>query len=490
MSRFSARQRPKARTLRAAQGSEILQMYQTSTQLNSPGETVSFSEPAHKSEADLGYVKPTSDYEYLEHYTSQSPAQSITTSTVEPQFGQDKDSSGILERNLFSTNPLPPSFDALEFPTSPLPPSSPFLSSTTHESLLSLRQMSHEAETTLLDFHKIPLPSTVGGSCEVSSFPRYGGSRFKYQTPGLASVSPLLHLPNLHSGLANKVPPICLASSCKADLIPDLLTCEDPWNVIGDVLGLPPIPSADATYFCKIRSLHTIPYEHVSSVASFGLGQVDVGELPITARDEGTRLKAVQSAGDPFIRPDSSQRLVFSCEALRHASSPLLCQDSPVKRVLSPARSSRSGREVRLLGCAESRCLSPSTSGNIPVLGEALPCLFGPQTLPSPRAPDGTPGAGWGSSSSLVKTPSLSPHISIPQRPTSPSSKNSNSLKTSASRSPEVVSKQWNEITGSDLVAPIPKVPIIQTTASRVHLSKLEFPDLFQDEEENFGSLF
>lgn len=466
-------------------------MYQTRTQLYSPRETVSFYEPTYESETDLVYVKPTSDHEYLEHYTSQS-AQSKTTSTVEPRFGQDKDSSGVLERNLFSTDPLPPSFDALEFPTSPLPPSSPLLSSTTHESLLSLRQMSHGPETTLLDFDKIPLPSTVGGSCEVSSSPRYGGSHFKYQTPGLASVPPLLHLPNLHSGLANKVPPILLPSSCKADLIPDLLTCEDPWNVIGDVLGLPPIPSTDATYFSRVRSLHTIPYECVSSVASSGLGQVDVGEPPITAGEEGSQLKAVHSHGDPFIRPDSSQRLIFSCEALRHASSPLLCQDtdSSVKRVLSPARSFRSCQEDRLLGCAEFRCLSPSTSGNIPVLGEALPGLFEPQTPPSPRAPDGTPGEGWENSSVLVKTNSPSPRISISQRPTSPFSKNSISLKTSASRSPEVVSKKWNEMTGSDLVAPIPKVPIIQTTTSKVQLlSKLEFPDLFQDED-NLGSLF
>jgi hypothetical protein len=279
---------------------EILQMSQTGTsRSNSLREAAPHSEKAHKGETDLVYAEPMSNYKYPEHCNFESPSQS--TCILDSPFGEDKGFPRILESNLYPTNPPSPPFDALEFSTSSLPPSSPLPSSTTHGSLLSLHQVSHraEAETTLLDFDEIPLPSTMSGSREVGSSSRYGGSRHVTPDSDLASASSLRHLPR--SGLAHIVLPMLLDSYSKADLIPDLLACDDPWNVIGYILDLPPIPSADATYFNGIRSHHTtgLSHERVSSPASSSsLRQVGIGEPSCSTRDEGTQLRAVHSDGD------------------------------------------------------------------------------------------------------------------------------------------------------------------------------------------------
>jgi hypothetical protein len=493
----SGRQHPKSYIGYAAQGSgaytfeftlptlrliafllEIFQMSQTGTSQSSlRREAFSRSEQLHEVETDLVYTEPTSDYEYLEYCNSESPATPAqSTWVLEPLPWEDERSIQVPESNLYPTDPLPPSFDALEFPTSPLPPSSPLPSSTTYEYLLSHCQASHGAETMLLDFDKIPLPSTVSGSCEVTSSSRYGGRR--HITPDLASGSPLRHPPI--SGLA----PMLLTPYSKADLIPDLLTCDDPWNIIGDMLDLPPIPSADATYFNRIRSCHTLLRERVSSQASSSsLGQVKIEEPPCTAQDEGTRLMAVHSDGD-LLNPSDPSSLGFSHKTSSRTSS-LLCRDSP-KKVLSPARPFRSIHETRLSCGAES--YTPSSSPTSDVLSDV------PQSPLEPHAVLASPGPWHGDtsemgreSSTLMKTLSPSRCILTPQRSTSPSPKNLNSLKKSVSRSPGILSSQWNITTKFDPVEPIPAESLTQITASRAQLPKLECPNLFEDEDSPGG---
>jgi len=421
---------------------------------------------------------------------AQSPARS--TCILDTPFGEDKGFPRILESNLYPSNRPSPPFDALEFSTSPLPPSSPLPSSTTDGSLLSLRQVSHraEAETTLLDFDEIPLPSTMSGSCEVCSFSRYGGSRHVTPDSDLASASPLRHLPR--SGLPHMVPTLSDPYS-KADLIRDLLTCDDPWNVIGDMLDLPPIPSADATYFNSIRSHHTVlsPKRVSSPASSSNLGQVGIGEPSCTIRDEGTRLRAVHSDGYLLNCPDL-WRVGNSCKTSRRATSLLLSRDSP-KKVRSPARPFRSIHETSPSCSAQS--LNPSfsaASGNSPVVTEA------PQSLLEPQAPPASPGPLRGTSgmdleesySALVETLSTSPCNFTPQRSTSPFPKNLKSLKESVFPSPGTLLSQRNETTESVPVGLVTKVSPTQLTATHAQHPKLEFPDLFEDEEDSFGGMF
>jgi hypothetical protein len=454
---------------------EILQMSQAGTsRSNSLGEAVPHSEQAHEGETDLVHAGPMSNHKYPEHCNSESLAQ--TACVFNSPLSEDKWFLRIPESNLYPTNPSSPPFDALEFSTSPLPPSSPLLSSTTHGSLLSLRQVSHraEAETTLLDFNEIPLPSTMSGSCEVGSSSRHGGSRRVTPDSDLASASPSRHLPR--SGLAHIVPTL-LDSYSKADLIPDLLTCNDPWNVIGDLLDLPPIPLADATYFNSIRSHRTgLSHERVSSPASSSsLGQAGIGESSCTSQDEGTWPRAVHSDGDLLIAncPDP-WGVGNPHRTSRRATSLPLSHHSP-KKVRSPARPSRSIHET----CPSRSTQSPSpslsaTSGNSPVVTEA-PL--------DPQAPPASPGPLRGTSetdleesySALVKT--LSP---------SPSPKDLYSLKESISRSPGASLSQRNEITES---VPVGLVPT-QITATKAQHPKLEFPDLFKDEEDSLWGVF
>ena len=438
-------------------------MTQTETsQANLLREAGSCSEQAYKSETDLVHAEPTSDYEYLEYCSSESPAQS--TFILEPPLNEDEEPLRVLESNLYETTTPSLSFDAQEFITSPLPPSSPLTSSTTYGSLLSLYQVSHRAETTLLDFDEIPLPSSVSGSCEVGASSLYGDSH--HTTPDLASAS---HFPR--SGLAHKIPTL-LTSYSKADLLPDLLTCDDPWNAIGDMLGLPPIPSADATYFNRIRLHHTPFHERLSSPASSSsLEQVGIEE-PCNAQDEGALLRVVHSDEDLLDRPDPHQ-------TLRPASPLLLCRDSP-KKALSPERLFRSIHETLLSSDTGSLSSFSPASGKLSVLSDAPQPLLEPLSLPASLGPlHGISGMSWGSSPALLKTLSLSPSI-LPRGSLSPDK--SDSLK-SVSRVSKAFSSEWNATTELDPVELIHDVSLTKITASKVQLPKLKGPDLFQDED-------
>ena len=472
---------------------EILQMSQTGTsRSNSLREAAVHSEKAHEGETDLVYAQPMSSYKYREHCNSESPAQS--TCILDSPLGEDKGFPRILESNFYPTDSPSPSFDALEFSTSSLPPSSPLPSSTTHGSLLSLHQVSHraEAETTLLDFDEIPLPSTMSGSREVGSSSRYCCNHHLTPESDLASASPLCHLPR--SGLTHIVPTL-LDPYSKTDLIPDLLSCDDPWNVIGHILDLPPIPSADATYINSLRSHRTtgVSLECVSSPASSSsLGQVGIGEPSCTTRDEGTQLRAVRSDGDLLNYPDPWV-VGNSHKTSRRATSLLLSRDSP-KKVRSPARLFCSIHETRSSRSAQSPGPSFSTtSRNSPVVTEA------PQSLLEPQAPlASSPGPLRGKSgvdseesySALVKTFSPSPCIFTPQRSTSPSPKNLNSPKEPVSRSSRTLSSQRDEITESVPIGAISKVSPTQITVTKAQHPKLEFRDLFKDEEDIFEGVF
>jgi hypothetical protein len=452
-------------------------------QLSSFGEGVFPSDQAHEGETDLVYFEPSSEYDCLEYSVSESPARSACE--VEPQLRHDNWPPGILERNFHQPDPLPlpPSFATLEFPTSPLPPSSPLLSSTAYGSLLSHRQVSHGPETTTLGWDSFPLPSTLSGSCEAGSSSRYGHNR--PITPDLAPGSPLRHLP--HSAPAHRVPNL-RASSSKDDLIPELLTCDNPWNVIGDILDLPPIPPADDGYFRNIRSLHTLSHEGVSSPASsWTLGRVDIGEPSRAPRHAGTQLRAVHSDGD-LIRPGPS-RLALSCEAL-HRTSPLPCQD-PI--FLSPAVPFHSGCGARLLGRAASRrSSSPSTSESISALSGASRSLLETQCpVASPRPLEATSGTGWERPPTVENTLSPFSCILTPQGSIPPYPKNLNSPTTSVSHTPEAMSRQSNTTAVFDLAALIPKVPHNTYCRAGAQLPKLECPDLFHDDDEDsLGGMF
>ncbi|KAI9457201.1 hypothetical protein F5148DRAFT_352295 [Russula earlei] len=310
-----------------------------------------------------------SDCDDLTDSIPRRPAQSI----VEPELVQDNGFARLSERFHYPAS----SFDALEFQTSPLPPSSPIPSSTDHGSP-SLCQTTHGAEGTLLDIDRISLPLTVGDSYgDGSSSRRHDRRRIN---PTLASASSYGYLLGTPQDL-----PTFLISSSKANLISDLLTHDDPWNDIGDILDLPPIPSADHVYFGDSRSLDT-PYEDISSpVSSSTLRQADTHDLSDSDQDEATSLKTAHSNGDAHVRSDLC-RPGFLHYASGCTSSPLLCLDSPTKRIISPARTCRSNCEARLLG-AESPCLARSPTS------ESIPCEapFKPQAqVVSPRPLNGT----------------------------------------------------------------------------------------------------
>lgn len=438
---------------------EILQMSQTGTsESNSLREAT-----AHEGETDVVYAEPMSNFEYPGHCNSDS------------------------ESNFYPSNRPSLPFDALGFSTSPLPPSSPLPSSTTHEYLLSDHQVSHraEAETTLLDFD-VPLPSKMSGSCEVGSSSRYGGSCRMTPDSDLSSASPLRHLSR--SGLPHIFPTLLdQYSTSKADLIPDLLTCDDPWNAIGYILDLPPIPSADAVYFTSIWLHHTgLTQKRVSSPASLSsLGQVGIGDTSCAIRDEGTRLREVHSDGNFFNRPDP-WGVGNSLKTSRRATSLLLSRESP-KKARFPARPFRSIHET----CPSRSAQSPSpsfsaTSGKFPIVTEAPPSLLEPKAPPASHGPlRDTSGMDLEESySDLVETLSPSPCIFTPQ---TPSPKNLDSLKESVSSA--TLLSQQNETSESISVEPVLKVFPTETTATKAQHPKLEFPDIFKDED-TFGGVF
>jgi hypothetical protein len=429
--------------------------------------------PLSRSNSPRETASSTYNYEHLENYGNQSPARSICT--VEPELFQDQGSPWLSKGDPYTTNPSTPSFEALEFSTSPLPPSSPLLSSTTYGLLPSPQQESHGAERTILDSDSVPLPSMMSDSRELETSRNVGSHRI---TPVLASASPLQHRP--HSYLANKVPTL-LASSSEADITTDLLACDNPWNAIGNLLDLPPIPPPDATYFDNIRALHTLSPERASSLACPSLGQTDIKQPPSPAR-----LSGVHSDGELLLRHDPSQ-VEFSSEPYRRASSLLLSPDSPAKRVLSPPPPLHSGGEARY---TEPQRLSPSKS--IPVFNESPHPMLLPQDLPvSPHPPDSSSGAVPISSSALVKTIFPCTAILTPQGSAPPSPKNLKFQNTSATRSPGVVSTQSNAIPEFDLTSLISKISsTTQTTTSKGKLPKLECPDLFQDEDDGLTGIF
>jgi hypothetical protein len=429
------------------------------------------SRPHSKSPCEI--ASSTYDYEHLEDYVSQSLARSVRA--VEPHHCQDQGSSWSLGGDPYTTNPRTPSFVALEFSTSPLPPSSPLPSSTTYGLLLSPHQKSHETETMILDSDRVPWPFMMSGFSEL------GTSRV---APDLASTSPLRHC--LHSDLANKIPTLPVASSSGADFITDLLACDNPWNAIGNVMGLPPIPSPDATYFNNIRSLHTLSPERASSLASPSLGQMDIREPPSPARLERTRLSGIHSDSDLRVRRDPSH-IEFSREPYRRASSLLLFRNVPAKRVLSPAPPFHSGCEARF---TEPDRLSPSKTILVP--NEPPQPMLMPQDLPvSHRPPDSTPGAVLISPSAPVRTLLPCTTILTPQGSASPSPKDLDLQNASVPQSPGVVPTQWNAILGFDFASLVSKVsPTTQTATSKRKLPKLECPDLFQDEDDGLTGIF
>jgi hypothetical protein len=315
---------------------------------------------------------------------------------------------------------------------------------------------------------------------DVGSSSRYGGSR--HIAPDLASTSPSRHLLCTESGLV----PRLLATSSRTDIIPDLLTCNNPWNAIGDVLDLPPIPSADATYFSNIPSFKAL---RLSSRASSSLGQVDMRGPLSPARHEATRSRTVHSDGDVLLRPDSPQHS-FAREAIRRASSPLVSRDPPTKTDFSPALPFCSSLEARILSPVEPHQLSPSPSESISIPSEAPRSVLVSWTRsPSPRTPDGKSGLGSKSSPALVKT--LSPHPSIltPLRSTS-APKNLNLPDTYVPHSPGIASRPCDAIIEFDPATLMSKVPITRATALREQRPRLECPDLFQDEEDSLTGIF
>ena len=435
------------------------------------------SRPHSKSPCET--ASSTYDYERLEDYVSQCPARSVRA--VEPHHCQDQGSSWSLEGDPYTTNPRTPSFVALEFSTSPLPPSSPLPSSTTYGLLPSPHQRSHENETTILNSDRGPLPFVMSGFSELGTSRCVNSCR---AAPDLASTSPLRHC--LHSDLADKVPTLPVASSSGTDIITDLLACDNPWNAIGDVMGLPPIPSPDATYFNNIRSLHTLSPERASSLALPSPGQMDMRELPSPARLERARLSGIHSDGDLRVRRDPSH-IEFSREPYRRASSLLLSRDLPAMRVLSPAPPFHSGCEARFTG---PDCLSPSKT--IPVPNEPpQPMLIPQDLLVSHRPPDSTSGADPISSSALVRTPLPCTTILTPQGSASPSPKNLDLQNAPVPHSPGVLPTQWNAIFGFDFASLVSKVSsTTQTATSKRKLPKLECPNLFQDEDDGFTGIF
>jgi hypothetical protein len=397
-------------------------------------------------------------------------------SAAGPRFDQIGYSPEALEGSLYPTDMLPLSFDALEFSTSPLPPSSPLPSSTAFGSLLSHRLTSYTTGETHVD--------RESDSHKVDIFSRSGFSGCT--TPDLPATPLLVRSP--HWDRFHEVPTL-LATSSKDELIPDLLTHDDPWNVIGDILDLPPIPSADATYFGNILSLPTRSHERVLPLSPSppNLRQADVGVPCTPLQDKVCWSRAVHS-DDPVPPVGSISSRVQS----RHpASSPPLRRNLLAKRPFLSTRTFRHGYNSALLGHSSP---SPPTR-DLPVVtvtGALQPLPELQTLLTSPRTLNCSPISGRKSSSDLVKTPSSGSGFGTPQRSTLlPSSKHSSSPKTLEPDIPKIVTAPWSAISEIDLDLLIPKVLMKQTTkCSSAQPQKLECPDLFNDEEGSFGGIF
>ena len=171
-----------------------------------------------------------------------------------------------------------------------------------------------------------------------------GSGCFRSITPDFASESVPLRYSS-HSSYIHKVStPVFISASSKADLIPELLKRDNPWNAIGDMLDLPPIPTANETYFKEItshRSHHSVSPVQVSPlVAPSSMGQPDI--MPSSsARIEDTRQRVPQSDGAlPARKSDSPMN-----KSSHGVSSPLLCGvlDSTTKTAINLASPPRVG---------------------------------------------------------------------------------------------------------------------------------------------------
>jgi hypothetical protein len=381
--------------------------------------------------------------------------------TPEPQLSQDRFFPGFSDRKICAMDSFSPSSDVLEFPTSPLPPSSPLPSSTVHGSLLSLCQVPHVNEGSLLDFDTTP----ARGSCGADSPSGY----VRFMTPDFASESvPLQYLS--HSPRIHKVPtPLFIPSSSKADLIPELLTRDNPWNAIGDMLDLPPIPTANETYLKEITSYRAVSHERVSPLASSSssMGRADRMVPSSSARIEDTWLRAARSDGAlPAINSAS-----HGVKSSYLASSPLLCGDLDSSISLESL-----SRRVHYVGSSCQRgSHTPSPAiGSLPIPDELSQPLLKPLT--SPASPRGSGHAPDWNKISTCATGVTSSGFATPQRSLL---QPPHVLVTSALSSPD--SMHWNTVSEIDLDTLIPKTPSTQT---RTQHPKLVCPDLFGDRKD------
>ncbi|KAI9463334.1 hypothetical protein BJY52DRAFT_80473 [Lactarius psammicola] len=270
-----------------------------------------------------------------------------------------------------------------------------------------------------------------------------------------------------------------MPSFSKADLIPELLTRDNPWNAIGDMLDLPPIPTANETYFKGITSHRTVSHERISTLASSsGMGRADRVLPSSPARVEDTQLRAAQSDG----ALPATNSVSHGVKSSHVASSPLLygSLDSTTKTGISLAGQSRRDNYVGSAGQRRSR--TPSLATGSPLIPDELSQpLLERHTLPaSPRGSDRT--LDWDKFSACVagETPS---GFATPQRSLLPILMPPHLPTTSALSSPD--SMHWNTISEIDLDALIPKPPSTKTTIARTQCPKLVYPDLFGDKKDN-----
>ena len=366
-------------------------------------------------------------------------------------------------------NPFSPSFDALEFPTSPLPPSSPLPSSTVHGSLLSLCQVPRVNEGTPLDFDTTPARGSCGADSSLCS--RYD----RLITPGSAAESVAIRY-LFHSDCSHEVPTsLFMPSSSKADLIPELLTRDNPWNAIGDMLDLPPIPTANETYFKEMTS-----HERNSPQASSSsTGRADKVVPSSPARIEDTQLQAAPSDdAQPAI--NSASHGVDSSQASHTLSTPLLQGDldSTAETVINLA--SQSPRDSYISPSSQRRSHTPLLAiGSLPIPDELSQPLLEPYA--SPALPGGSNRTLDWNKFSACAIGETAPRFATPQRSLLPTPMPPQLLMTSGLSSPD--STHWNTISEINLDALIPKTPSTKTTMARTQRPKPVYPDLFGDKK-------
>ncbi|KAH8980904.1 hypothetical protein EDB92DRAFT_223827 [Lactarius akahatsu] len=247
------------------------------------------------------------------------------------------------------------------------------------------------------------------------------------------------------------------------------------------MLDLPPIPTANETYFKEIMSHRTVSHERVSPLASSpGLGRADL--VPSSsARLEDTRLRAAQSDG---ALPATNSAL-HGVKSSRLVSSPLLCGDSKSTTKTAISLASQSPRDCYVGPSGQRRSHTPSLAIRSPPIPEELSQpLLEPRSPPtSPRRPDGTLHWNKIAACIAVETPS---GFATPQRSLLPIPKPPHSLTTPALSSPD--SMHWNTISEVDLDALIPKAPSTQTTVVKTR-PKFVYPNLFRDKEVDLGRM-